>query len=475
MVGLLFCLCLRLAFLSTSLVLTNYGYRACAGLGENMDMRLPPGGGTEVSEPGKGKKRGGKADVDPSVAKKPRSLEYQTAARTSTSPLGANHGTEDEDVDECQLARKTRSSAGASQVPQSDAVESGTADLGRSRRSETLEGGVDMASDRMTGFGRVSSGELMDAQEANIVKAGIPLKGGGPLANIFDSVSNSVSRDILGAVKECNDMYDHALFRLREELSYREKECKKLTSMLRDSQAHSSRGEKELGELRAALERALREKADLVAQVEQNGSQISRLNVEILGLRKQSEVATEELASSHDLLKNARKEVATLVATKSEIERNVATYLDDAATAFNKFKSELLHYEAPLREALGRGKSLKLLCAEKESELVSLWRELNVLIFQLKNKEEELGQLWGEIGLAKHKFNELQVYVSTHFAAKESALDIVSALEVQIQTVRVNDSARANMITSLLSELPKAKVEVVNVWAEVGMSKTGVG
>ncbi|XP_070020791.1 uncharacterized protein [Nicotiana sylvestris] len=188
--------------------------------------------------------------------------------------------------------------------------------------------------------------------------------------------------------------------------------------------------------------------------VEQNGSQISRLNAEILGLRKQSEVATKDLASSHDLLKNAHKEIVALAAAKSEIERNVATYLDDATTthkiagdvsivaeqklatleeieargidlsvdleeacelerelailfitdegkdsgneefklltfdAFDRLKSELLRCEAPLREALDREKSLKLLCAEKESEL-----RINVLIFQLENKAEELGQL----------------------------------------------------------------------------------
>lgn len=62
-------------------------------------------------------------------------------------------------------------------------------------------------------------------------------------------------------------MYDHAFVQLREELSYREGECKKLTLMLQDSEAHSARGEKELGELRAASERALREKAELAAQV----------------------------------------------------------------------------------------------------------------------------------------------------------------------------------------------------------------
>lgn len=38
------------------------------------------------------------------------------------------------------------------------------------------------------------------------------------------------------------------------------------------------------------------------------------------------------MASTHGLLKDAQKEIVALVATKSQIEGNVATYLKDAAT-----------------------------------------------------------------------------------------------------------------------------------------------
>ncbi|XP_070022924.1 uncharacterized protein [Nicotiana sylvestris] len=400
-----------------------------SGLGENMQMRLPPGGEVEASELGKGKKIKGKATV--------------------ALPM-------------------------------------------------------------------VLSGKLRDAQEAVIVKAGIPFQWGGSIANIFDGVSDSVSLDVPGAVKaaekfmrQCKDMYDHAFLRLCEELSYHENECKKLTSMLRDSEARSTQGGKELGELRAALETVLREKADLTVQIRQ-------LNTKIFGLRKQSEVATEKLETSQDLLKNAREEVAALAAAKSEVERNVATYLEDTATppgdglckdvscgyvignvkkrdfppvsffnlfflcsfafadwlltfdAFDRLKSELLRSKDTLREALDREKSFKLLCAEKESELVSLWCEL-------EDKAKELGQLWGKVGQAKCEFNELHVHVSAHFAAKESALAMVSTLEAQIQIVRTNDSARANMIARLSSKLSKAKTEVVNVRAEVMISNTRAG
>ncbi|XP_070024942.1 uncharacterized protein [Nicotiana sylvestris] len=212
---------------------------------------------------------------------------------------------------------------------------------------------------------KVSLGELRDAQEADAVKVEISLQGGGRLASISDGVSDSVGYDFPGVVKaaekfmrhviaifcafllvlgiilchsnfsampQCKDMYDHTFLRLHKEPSYHEKECKKLTLMLRDSDALPIREEKDLGELRAALETALREKVDLAVKVEQNGSQLSQLYKEISGLRKQSEVATEELATSQDLLRNARKEVAALATAKSKVERNATIDLEDATT-----------------------------------------------------------------------------------------------------------------------------------------------
>ncbi|XP_070013910.1 uncharacterized protein [Nicotiana sylvestris] len=133
-------------------------------------------------------------------------------------------------------------------------------------------------------------------------------------------------------------------------------------------------------------------------------------------------------------------------------------------------KSELLHSEAPLRKALNREKSLKLLCAAKESELVSLQCEVD----RSWSRSLEIC-LQGEVGRAKREFNELQAHVSAHFVAKEKAQAKVSALEMQIQTVRANDSALANMIARLSSELSKEKIDVVNVRAEVVMSNTRAG
>ncbi|XP_070010137.1 uncharacterized protein [Nicotiana sylvestris] len=136
--------------------------------------------------------------------------------------------------------------------------------------------------------------------------------------------------------------------------------------------------------------------------------------------------------------------------------------------AFDRLKSELLRYEARLRRTSDREKSLNLLCAKKESELVS------ILIFQLDSKTEELERSWGEVGRVKHEFDELQAHVDAQVVAKENALAKVSTLEMQIQTTRASDSARANMIARLESELSKAKAEVVNARAEAVMSSTMV-
>ncbi|XP_070019714.1 GRIP domain-containing protein RUD3-like [Nicotiana sylvestris] len=178
------------------------------------------------------------------------------------------------------------------------------------------------------------SGKLWDAQDANAAKTGVLLNREARL-EIFLTMLARTSILKFGSVKaaerfmqQFKEMYDHALSRINEELSCREKELEKLSMRLRESDTRSTQKEKESSELRATLEGALREKAALV---EQNDSQIRRLNVEILGLRKQSEVVTSELALTHDLLKDARKEIGALVVAKSELKGNVATYLKDAA------------------------------------------------------------------------------------------------------------------------------------------------
>ncbi|XP_070007970.1 uncharacterized protein [Nicotiana sylvestris] len=134
---------------------------------------------------------------------------------------------------------------------------------------------------------------------------------------------------------------------------------------------------------------------------------------------------------------------------------------------FDRLKAKLLHYEAPLRDARDREKSLRHLCAAKESELISLRRDIDQS--RLKGRADELEKLWGEVGKAKREFIELQAHVNAHSEAKERAQTGASALKAQIQAARANDSARAKMIIKLSSELSRAKTEMVNVRAEVVM------
>ncbi|XP_070010218.1 uncharacterized protein [Nicotiana sylvestris] len=150
--------------------------------------------------------------------------------------------------------------------------------------------------------------------------------------------------------------------------------------------------------------------------------------------------------------------------------------------AFDRLKAELLHYEDPLRDARDREKSLRLLCAAKERELVSFRYEVDrsrareaLLEKQLKDKVDELEQLWGEVGRAKREFTELQAHLNAHSEAKERAQVEVFALEAQIQVTRANDSAQVKMIVRLSSELSREKTEVVNVRAEVVMNNTRAG
>nr|XP_009761959.1 PREDICTED: uncharacterized protein LOC104214058 isoform X1 [Nicotiana sylvestris]XP_009761960.1 PREDICTED: uncharacterized protein LOC104214058 isoform X1 [Nicotiana sylvestris]XP_009761961.1 PREDICTED: uncharacterized protein LOC104214058 isoform X1 [Nicotiana sylvestris] len=279
-----------------------------------MLMRPPPGGEAGALELDTSKKRKSRAAVVRPAAKKTRSLEHRATVGTAASTSKSNPDTEGEDDDGSPLRRRTRSSARDLQAPRSEATESGTAGSGWARGLGVLEEDVDVASNRAAGFDAVSargtagvdlegsrleafqerglpfgeigdlndfmssfpvsSGELRDAHGMIGATAGTPLKGGDFIATIFDGVIDRADLDIPGAVKaagkfmqQCKEMYDHAILRLRGELSYQEKECKKVTSKLHDSEARSARGDKELGELRAALGTALREKADLAARV----------------------------------------------------------------------------------------------------------------------------------------------------------------------------------------------------------------
>ncbi|XP_070029125.1 uncharacterized protein [Nicotiana sylvestris] len=300
-------------------------------LSENMLMKPPSRGVTEVSEPAEGNKRKGKKAVDPSVAKRPKPHRPKTAIGTSAYASEASLGTDDENGDKSRyhLEERPKKDAKAPQVPRLEAAESGT----------------------------VESGRPIDRREA-----------------------------------KCKEMYDHALFRLNEELSCREKELEKLSSRLRESEAHSVQKEKESGELRATLEGALREKAALVEQVEQNRSQIGQNDAVIL-----------ELVSTHDLLKDARKEIAELAAAKSKIERNVATYLKDIATVHQTDRDASTKAKQKLTRAIkqARAEARRKTLEEIEAGGIDLLvgneeaRELERKLALLIVPNEDPGDGWG--------------------------------------------------------------------------------
>ncbi|XP_070015748.1 COP1-interactive protein 1-like [Nicotiana sylvestris] len=170
-----------------------------------------------------------------------------------------------------------------------------------------------------------------------------------------------VDLDISGIVKATEksiqqEMYDHAILRLYEELFFHEKERKNIALKLQDSEARCAQGDKELGELRAALEAALREKAALAAQVEQSDSWISQLKTEISELKERNEIVARELVTSRDLLTDTRREIVTLAAAKSEVKRDAATYKKDVTTTHTMVRDMSMAAEQRLIRAVEHAK-----------------------------------------------------------------------------------------------------------------------
>ncbi|XP_070025202.1 COP1-interactive protein 1-like [Nicotiana sylvestris] len=92
--------------------------------------------------------------------------------------------------------------------------------------------------------------------------------------------------------------------------------------------------------------------------------------------------------------------------------------------------------------------------------------EINILILQLQSKTEDLERLWGEVGQAKYKYNELRAQIDALVAAKKNALAKASSLKVQLQNTHENSLVQTSRIASLESDLLKTKTEVVDVWAD---------
>ncbi|XP_070010700.1 protein WEAK CHLOROPLAST MOVEMENT UNDER BLUE LIGHT-like 1 [Nicotiana sylvestris] len=313
------------------------------------------------------------------------------------------------------------------------------------------------------------------------VRTWTPSKGGDFIVNIFDGVIDMADLDISGTVKaaeksmqQCKEMYDHDILRLRGELLWHKKERNNVASKL------------EIVTLAAAKSEVERDAAAYKEDAATSHTMVRDISLAaeqklIRAVEHSKAEAKREILECRD---SFRSEVENPEGGGETAGPRVKEYRKEerCPRAFDRLKAELLYCEAPLWGARDREKSLRLFCAAKESELISLQCEVDqnrareaLLEKQLKNNTDELEQLWGEVGKAKREFIKLQAHVNAHSEAKERAQAGASTLEAQIQATSANDSARVKMIMRLLSELSRTKTELVNVPAEIVMNNTRTG
>ncbi|XP_070009917.1 uncharacterized protein [Nicotiana sylvestris] len=147
-------------------------------------------------------------------------------------------------------------------------------------------------------------------------------------------------------------------------------------------------------------------------------------------------------------------------------ERNAQSLLIDATEGdFGKL----------LRKSLNEERSLRLLCDEKEVELVHLRceasRSLNYENYLKEQKQTKaLKSLRDRADRAEH--DELKARVEAQASEGKGALAKVPAFEAQLRMARDNASVQVDIIKKLESELSKFRVEIDDARAEVVVSQT---
>ncbi|XP_070004588.1 uncharacterized protein [Nicotiana sylvestris] len=330
-------------------------------LGDVVLMRLSPDGEEGTSRPDKGKKRKKEASAVSPKSEKPKVQMPRTDAKISTSAAMASPRAEDEGDadDECLLK----------------IAESGVVDIDQTRTEETLEEGAGIVPEFQVEHGTIhaddsaasdsggpepeasrgrdetirelnalgyfnlghsySTGEFWDAQDSAAVDIGASHKGEDVIESLLNGVDEDIDLNAPISLEEAKRMYDHAFSRLLDKLSCCRKEIEKLTSELKESKASSSQTGEELSRLRVNLEGVRQKRAGLDEQEE-----VAAKDAEILELRRQNEAVTSErdllrkdLSSIQGLFRSAQKDAAVLFAAKATAEENASSYMKDAATA----------------------------------------------------------------------------------------------------------------------------------------------
>ncbi|XP_070022254.1 uncharacterized protein [Nicotiana sylvestris] len=147
--------------------------------------------------------------------------------------------------------------------------------------------------------------------------------------------------------------------------------------------------------------------------------------------------------------------------------------------ASDKLESGQLCYGARLQKAMDEGRSLGLLCEEKEVELTH-WRYEaywssnyeSYLMGQLQKKTEDLESLRGEVDRVSNDSGKLRAQVQVQASEEKGALAKVPAFDAQLHLARDNASVQVDMITKLESELSNVRVKIVDARAEATLSRT---